>query len=72
MKLITKLIDFIKKVFGREQYKMIDSGEINSNKVDNKSILFREQLKINVVSKTVVESDVCVNNGLGFHRKING
>lgn len=72
MKLISKLVDFIKKVFSKEQYKMIESGEIESKQVDEKVDFFREQLKVDATLKTMVESDICVGNGLGFHGKIKG
>lgn len=72
MKLISKLVSFIKKVFNKQQYKMIESGDVKINEVDKKNRLFREQLKVNFISKTVVESDICEGNGLGFHGKING
>ena len=73
MKVLKRVLEYFKNIFHKKQLQMlVEANNKNENIENRKKEEFIEQLRIRESKSLKVETEICVQNGLGFEGEIKG
>lgn len=73
MKVLKRVLEYLKKIFYKKQRQMLVEANNKNENIENRTKEeFFGQLKIRDSKPLKVETEICVQNGLGFEGKIKG